>query len=97
MSSYEEPPSPLSAASSGPLAPNPAPAQVPIRRQPNRASDQEGSTGRDASSLCQRLVPNDPAKWNVEEVYKFIRSLPGQLKKQKHSVYFNNFYFELIL
>ncbi|XP_016892204.1 polyhomeotic-like protein 2b [Cynoglossus semilaevis] len=77
MSSYEEPPSPLSAASSGPLAPNPAPAQVPIRRQPNRASDQEGSTGRDASSLCQRLVPNDPAKWNVEEVYKFIRSLPG--------------------
>uniref|UniRef100_A0A3P8WID4 Polyhomeotic homolog 2b (Drosophila) n=1 Tax=Cynoglossus semilaevis TaxID=244447 RepID=A0A3P8WID4_CYNSE len=55
MSSYEEPPSPLSAASSGPL----------------------GSTGRDASSLCQRLVPNDPAKWNVEEVYKFIRSLPG--------------------
>uniref|UniRef100_A0A672FA32 Polyhomeotic homolog 2b (Drosophila) n=1 Tax=Salarias fasciatus TaxID=181472 RepID=A0A672FA32_SALFA len=52
MSSYEEPPSPLSAASSGPLAPNPA-------------------------SLCQRFVPNDPTRWNVEEVYEFIRSLPG--------------------
>uniref|UniRef100_A0A4W6D7X9 Polyhomeotic homolog 2b (Drosophila) n=1 Tax=Lates calcarifer TaxID=8187 RepID=A0A4W6D7X9_LATCA len=78
MSSYEEPPSPLSAASSGPhLAPTPAPAQVTVHRQPSRASDQEGCTGRDAPSLCQRFLPNDPAKWNVEEVYEFIRSLPG--------------------
>ncbi|KAG7242351.1 hypothetical protein INR49_023521 [Caranx melampygus] len=77
MSSYEEPPSPLSAASSGPLAPAPAPAQVPVHRQPSRASDQEGCAGRDAPSLCQRFLPNDPAKWNVEEVYEFIRSLPG--------------------
>lgn len=32
---------------------------------------------RDAPSLCQRFLPNDPTKWNVEEVYEFIRSLPG--------------------
>uniref|UniRef100_A0AAX7V7D2 Polyhomeotic homolog 2b (Drosophila) n=1 Tax=Astatotilapia calliptera TaxID=8154 RepID=A0AAX7V7D2_ASTCA len=55
MSSYEEPPSPMSAASSGPLA----------------------CVGRDGAPLCQRFVPNDPTKWNVEEVYEFIRSLPG--------------------
>ncbi|KAF0034631.1 hypothetical protein F2P81_012389 [Scophthalmus maximus] len=77
MSSYEEPPSPLSAASSGPLDPTPAPAQVPVRRQPSRASDQEGCAVRDAPSLCQRFIPNDPTKWNVEEVYEFICSLPG--------------------
>lgn len=76
MSSYEEPPSPLSAASSGPLAP--APAQAPVHRQPSRSSDQEGCTGRDAPSLCERFLPNDPTKWNVEEVYEFICSLPGQ-------------------
>lgn len=79
MSSYEEPQSPLSAASSGPLAPPPAPAQAPVRRQPSRASDQESCAGRDAAPLCQRFVPNDPTKWNVEQVYEFIRSLPGQL------------------
>ncbi|XP_045884793.1 polyhomeotic-like protein 2b [Micropterus dolomieu] len=77
MSSYEEPPSPLSAASSGPLAPVPAPAQVPVHRHPSRASDQEGCAGRDVPSLCQRFLPNDPTKWNVEEVYEFIHSLPG--------------------
>ncbi|KAK2861772.1 hypothetical protein Q5P01_001305 [Channa striata] len=71
MSSYDEPSSPLS----GPLAPAQTPAQV--HRQPSRASDHEGCTGRDAPSLCQRFLPSDPTKWNVEEVYEFIRSLPG--------------------
>uniref|UniRef100_A0A3P9HH30 Polyhomeotic homolog 2b (Drosophila) n=1 Tax=Oryzias latipes TaxID=8090 RepID=A0A3P9HH30_ORYLA len=56
MSSYEEPQSPLSVASSGPL---------------------DGGSGRDAPSLCERFLPSDPTKWNVEEVYEFIRSLPG--------------------
>uniref|UniRef100_A0A3Q3GLD8 Polyhomeotic homolog 2b (Drosophila) n=1 Tax=Labrus bergylta TaxID=56723 RepID=A0A3Q3GLD8_9LABR len=55
MSSYEEPPSPLSAASSGP----------PVL------------SGRDDPSPCQRFISNDPTRWNVEEVYEFIRSLPG--------------------
>ncbi|KAI3369811.1 hypothetical protein L3Q82_024640 [Scortum barcoo] len=77
MSSYEEPPSPLSAASSGTLAPAPAPAQVPVHRHPSRTSDQDGCAGREAASLCQRFLPSDPTKWNVEEVYEFIRSLPG--------------------
>ncbi|XP_029989544.1 polyhomeotic-like protein 2b isoform X2 [Sphaeramia orbicularis] len=77
MSSYEEPPSPLSAASSGPPAPAPDPAQVPVHRQPSRASDQDGCAGRDAPALGQHFLPNDPTKWNVEEVYEFIRSLPG--------------------
>lgn len=82
MSSYEEPPSPLSAASSGPLAPAPVPAQVPVHRHPSRASDHEGCVVRDSPSLCQRFLPNDPTKWNVEEVYEFIRSLPGQRSKR---------------
>lgn len=78
MSSYEEPPSPLSAASSGPLAPAPPAAPVPTHRQPSRLSDQEGCTRREAPTLCQPVLPNDPTKWNVEEVYEFICSLPGQ-------------------
>ncbi|XP_077387103.1 polyhomeotic-like protein 2b isoform X2 [Festucalex cinctus] len=80
MSSYEEPPSPLSAASSGPPAPPaPAPVPVPIQRQPSRASSEpEALAGRDATAaLCQPFLPNDPTKWNVEEVYEFICSLPG--------------------
>lgn len=81
MSSCEEPPSPLSAASSGALAPPPAPSQVPVRRHPSRASDLEGCSERDASLLRQRFLPNDPTKWNVEEVYDFIRSLPGQIRR----------------
>ncbi|RVE73016.1 hypothetical protein OJAV_G00044810 [Oryzias javanicus] len=76
MSSYEEPQSPLSVASSGPLAPAPVSTQVPAR-QPSRALDQDGGSGRDAPSLCERFLPSDPTKWNVEEVYEFIRSLPG--------------------
>nr|XP_057911787.1 polyhomeotic-like protein 2b isoform X2 [Doryrhamphus excisus]XP_057911788.1 polyhomeotic-like protein 2b isoform X2 [Doryrhamphus excisus]XP_057911789.1 polyhomeotic-like protein 2b isoform X2 [Doryrhamphus excisus] len=81
MSSYEEPPSPLSAASSGPLAP-PTPSSVPVpvqQQQPSRASsEQDGCAGRDnTDALCQPFLPNDPTKWNVEEVYEFICSLPG--------------------
>ncbi|XP_018606140.1 polyhomeotic-like protein 2 isoform X4 [Scleropages formosus] len=64
MSSYEEPPSPLSAASSGaPMAPD---------RQ-----DQGGDHSRELPLLMQHFLPSDPAKWNVEEVYTFICSLPG--------------------
>ncbi|XP_061893782.1 polyhomeotic-like protein 2b isoform X3 [Entelurus aequoreus] len=70
MSSYEGPPSPLSAASSGPPAP-PAPAPLPVQRRPARASSEQDTTS------CQPVVANDPARWNVEEVYQFICSLPG--------------------
>lgn len=88
MSSYEEPPSPLSAASSGHQAPAPAPSQVPVHRQPSRSSEQEAqsvSAARDVHAPCQRFLPNDPSKWNVEQVYDFIRSLPGQWCKQRPS------------
>lgn len=81
MSSCEEPPSPLSAASSGTLAPPPAPSQVPVHRHPSQASDLEGCPETDAALLRQRFLPNDPTKWNVEEVYDFIRSLPGQMRR----------------
>ncbi|XP_030632540.1 polyhomeotic-like protein 2b [Chanos chanos] len=61
MSSYEEPPSPLSAASSGPprhlMERSPAQEELPL--------------------LTQHFLPCDPTKWNVEEVFEFIRSLPG--------------------
>ncbi|XP_041128829.1 polyhomeotic-like protein 2 isoform X4 [Polyodon spathula] len=59
ISSYEEPPSPLSAASSG------------------AAPGRQGPAGRELPLLTQHFLPSDPTKWNVEEVYEFIRSLPG--------------------
>ncbi|XP_041129359.1 polyhomeotic-like protein 2 isoform X7 [Polyodon spathula] len=59
ISSYEEPPSPLSAASSG------------------TAPGRQGPAGRELPLLTQHFLPSDPTKWNVEEVYEFIRSLPG--------------------
>lgn len=72
MSSYEEPPSPLSGASSGPPAPQ------ALSHQAGRGSDQEAPQGRELPLLTQHFLPNDPTKWNVEEVYEFIHSLPGQ-------------------
>ncbi|XP_019911083.2 polyhomeotic-like protein 2b isoform X3 [Esox lucius] len=71
MSSFEEPPSPLSAASSG------APAPLAVSHQSGRGSDQEAPRSIELPLLSQHFLPNDPTKWNVEEVYKFIRSLPG--------------------
>lgn len=90
ISSYEEPPSPLSAASSGPLTPAPAPAQVSVHRHPSRALDQEGSSDRDGAALSQRFLPNDPTKWNVAEVYEFIRSLPGQRDSRKENAIYSS-------
>nr|XP_029520033.1 polyhomeotic-like protein 2 isoform X3 [Oncorhynchus nerka] len=66
MSSYEGPPSPpLSAASSS------AP-----RSQAGRGAEHMEGCGQELPLLFQ---PRDPAKWNVEEVYEFICSLPGCL------------------
>ncbi|KAL7859902.1 hypothetical protein SRHO_G00150490 [Serrasalmus rhombeus] len=67
MSSYEEPPSPLSVASSG--------AQRLLRRE--RGSEHGESHSRELPLLTQHFLPSDPAKWNVEDVYEFICSLPG--------------------
>ncbi|KAM9813551.1 polyhomeotic-like protein 2b [Neosynchiropus ocellatus] len=75
MSSYEEPQSPASAASSGP--PAPTPVQPQVHRQQSRTSDHEDRAARDAPTVCQRLTGNDPTRWNVEQVYEFICSLPG--------------------
>ncbi|MEQ2169464.1 hypothetical protein GOODEAATRI_025524, partial [Goodea atripinnis] len=63
---------------------------VPAHRQPSRSSELEGCDGRDAPSLDERFLPNDPGNWNVEEVYEFIRSLPGwclsrEIQKVLHS------------
>ncbi|KAJ8332713.1 hypothetical protein SKAU_G00425020 [Synaphobranchus kaupii] len=66
MSSYEEAPSPLSAASSG----------VP-RPHGERGSDQGQGLARELPLLTQHFLPSDPAQWNVTDVYEFICSLPG--------------------
>ncbi|XP_066528783.1 polyhomeotic-like protein 2 isoform X2 [Hoplias malabaricus] len=66
MSSYEEPPSPLSVASFG--------AQ---RLHGERGSEHGESHSRELPLLTQQFLPSDPAKWNVEDVYEFICSLPG--------------------
>ncbi|XP_057194219.1 polyhomeotic-like protein 2b isoform X2 [Triplophysa rosa] len=62
ISSYEEATSPLSAASSGPIG------------------SQGGVVANDPEELPllrQHFLPCDPTKWNVQEVFEFIRSLPG--------------------
>ncbi|XP_058636294.1 polyhomeotic-like protein 2b isoform X2 [Onychostoma macrolepis] len=62
ISSYEEATSPLSAASSGPIV------------------SQGGVVANDPEELpllSQHFLPIDPTKWNVQEVFEFIRSLPG--------------------
>ncbi|XP_051563359.1 polyhomeotic-like protein 2 isoform X2 [Myxocyprinus asiaticus] len=62
ISSYEEATSLLSAASSGPIG-----SQVGVA-----ANDLE-----ELPLLSQHFLPCDPTKWNVQEVFEFIRSLPG--------------------
>ncbi|XP_046896993.1 polyhomeotic-like protein 2 isoform X2 [Hypomesus transpacificus] len=69
MSSYDGPPSPLSAASSGTL-----------RVQTGRGPERLESCGRQLPLLSQHFLPSDPGKWNVEHVYEFICSLPGCLE-----------------
>ncbi|RXN27395.1 polyhomeotic 2 isoform X2 [Labeo rohita] len=62
ISSYEEATSPLSAASSGPI----------VSQGGVAANDPE-----ELPLLSQHFLPCDPTKWNVQEVFEFIRSLPG--------------------
>ncbi|RMB89717.1 hypothetical protein DUI87_33914 [Hirundo rustica rustica] len=70
-SSYEEPLSPISASSS-----------TSRRRQGERDLELRDMElpdvhGRDLPGLGHRFLPSEPNKWNVEDVYEFIRSLPG--------------------
>lgn len=68
MSSYEEALSPASVASSG--------AQ---RLQKERGVDHGENHSRELPLLTQHFMSSDPAKWNVEDVYEFICSLPGRV------------------
>ncbi|XP_064028420.1 polyhomeotic-like protein 2 isoform X1 [Pogoniulus pusillus] len=70
-SSYEEPLSPISASSS-----------TSRRRQGERDLELRDMElpdvhVRDLAALGHRFLPSEPSKWNVEDVYEFIRSLPG--------------------
>ncbi|XP_054147882.1 polyhomeotic-like protein 2 isoform X1 [Melozone crissalis] len=67
-SSYEEPLSPISASSS-----------TSRRRQGERELELRDMElpERDLPGLGHRFLPSEPSKWNVEDVYEFIRSLPG--------------------
>ncbi|NXR00175.1 PHC2 protein, partial [Sagittarius serpentarius] len=69
--SYEEPLSPISASSS-----------TSRRRQGERDLELREMElpdvhVRDLASIGHRFLPSEPSKWNVEDVYEFIRSLPG--------------------
>lgn len=33
---------------------------------------------RDLVGMGHHFLPSEPTKWNVEDVYEFIRSLPGK-------------------
>lgn len=67
MSSYEEPLSPMSVASS-----------VAQRLRKERVEDHGENHSTELPLLTQPFMPGDPAKWNVEDVYEFICSLPGK-------------------
>ncbi|XP_053137487.1 polyhomeotic-like protein 2 isoform X2 [Hemicordylus capensis] len=65
-SSYEEPLSPISASSSA------------SRRRPvDRDMELADMRVRDLVGIGHHFLPSEPTKWNVEDVYEFIRSLPG--------------------
>ena len=34
---------------------------------------------RDLVGMGHHFLPSEPTKWNVEDVYEFIRSLPGKV------------------
>nr|XP_025870248.1 polyhomeotic-like protein 2 isoform X3 [Vulpes vulpes] len=65
-SSYEEPLSPISASSS-----------TSRRRQSQRDLEFPDMHMRDLVGMGHHFLPSEPTKWNVEDVYEFIRSLPG--------------------
>ncbi|KAJ6656864.1 hypothetical protein lerEdw1_003195 [Lerista edwardsae] len=65
-SSYEEPLSPLSASSS-----------ASRRRQGERDMELPDMHVRDLVGIGHHFLPSEPTKWNVEDVYEFIHSLPG--------------------
>ncbi|KAM4872093.1 polyhomeotic-like protein 2 isoform 3-T11 [Thomomys bottae] len=65
-SSYEEPLSPISASSS-----------TSRRRQGQRDLELPDMHMRDLVGMGHHFLPSEPTKWNVEDVYEFIRSLPG--------------------
>lgn len=63
MSSYEEPISPLSNSSFG----------APIENEASFDHSRELTP-----LLTQHFLASNPSKWNVEDVYEFICSLPGR-------------------
>ncbi|XP_018430075.1 PREDICTED: polyhomeotic-like protein 2 [Nanorana parkeri] len=63
-SSYEEPLSPISASSSLPC-------------QHHQDMEMTDLHPGDTLHINHNFLPSDPTKWNVEDVYEFIRSLPG--------------------
>ncbi|XP_034280142.1 polyhomeotic-like protein 2 isoform X1 [Pantherophis guttatus] len=65
-SSYEEPLSPISASSS-----------ASRRRQGERDMELPDVHLRDLVGMERHFLPSEPTKWNVEDVYEFIHSLPG--------------------
>lgn len=68
-SSYEEPLSPISASSS-----------TSRRRQGQRDLELPDMHMRDLVGMGHHFLPSEPTKWNVEDVYEFIRSLPGKFR-----------------
>ncbi|CAH2318572.1 polyhomeotic 2 isoform X1 [Pelobates cultripes] len=65
-SSYEEPLSPISASSS-----------LSQRQPSERDLELPGLHSGDHLPLNQNFLPSNPTQWKVEDVYEFIRSLPG--------------------
>ncbi|XP_059540923.1 polyhomeotic-like protein 2 [Myotis daubentonii] len=65
-SSYEEP-----------LSPIPASSSTSRLRQGPRDLELPDMHMRDLVGMGHHFLPSEPTKWNVEDVYEFIRSLPG--------------------
>uniref|UniRef100_A0A669QPB8 Polyhomeotic homolog 2 n=1 Tax=Phasianus colchicus TaxID=9054 RepID=A0A669QPB8_PHACC len=75
-SSYEEPLSPISASSSTSRR-RQAERDLELHDMELRDMELPDMHVRELAGIGHRFLPSEPSKWNVEDVYEFIRSLPG--------------------
>ena len=76
-SSYEEPLSPISASSSTSRR-RQAERDLELHDMELRDMELPDMHVRELAGIGHRFLPSEPSKWNVEDVYEFIRSLPGE-------------------
>ena len=60
------------------MSPISASSSTSRRRQGPRDLELPDVHIRDLVGMGHHFLPSEPTKWNVDDVYEFIRSLPGK-------------------